>query len=65
MGGETGDILYLVTAGKVSLAGAGSETDRRPLWFLQYYFPPASTMYDHGCAAGCWTTPTFWYPLSV
>jgi len=38
MGGETGDILYLVTAGKVSLAGAGSETDRRPLWLDNTYF---------------------------
>ena len=52
-------------AGQVSLAGAGSGKDGRRLLYLQYCFPSASTMCDHGCRAGCLTMPTFWYTLSV
>ena len=62
---ELGGTSSSVAAGQVSLAGAGSGTDRRCLLFLWYSFPSASTMYDRGCGAGCLTTPTFWYPLSV
>ena len=60
---ELGGIIGRCRASKFSRSRFWNSQEMSSI--SRYCFPSASTVYDRGCRAGCLTTRTFWYPLSV